>query len=402
MVGLRDKGGTAGELKGSAPLRIVELLVQARTKVSVRSHHLWIIAGLMAVLGYAYYDIVPAHHDVYVVLFFYPLMYAAIVFRLPGVVSAWLVSMVILAPHAALYAGDPYSISMRFLIATFGFIVSGLVAAQLSYLERQLEAYREIVTLNEELNKYIERLERTQVQLIQAEKLNALGQLAASIAHEINNPLAGALVYSRLVQKKLGGNSFDKEEALTNLSKVEAAVGRCSRIVRGLLDFARQTEPVLQPVAVSAVIDQVISLVGYQAEMKHVQVAREEGPQVPLVMADAGQLQQVFTNLVLNAIQAMPDRGKLTIATSVGGDRQVTVSFQDTGSGIPPEHLAKLFTPFFTTKEKGLGLGLAVSHGIIERHGGRMEVDSEVGKGSTFAVHLPAIGSEGGGKSPAG
>jgi len=286
------------------------------------------------------------------------------------------------------------------LLAAFAFPITGLVATQLNYLERQLEAYREILSLSEELHDYIARLESTQKQLIQAEKMNALGQLAASIAHEINNPLAGALVYTKLLSKKVGGDSFDKEETITNLSKIESAVSHCSTLVRGLLDFARQSTPVLQQVTVRDVVDNVMTVVGHQAEMSHVEVTKEETSPSPAVLADPHQLQQVLTNLVINAIQAMPDGGRLTIRTSADEDGQVSVSVEDTGCGIAPENIDKLFTPFFTTKEevKGVGLGLAVSHGIVERHGGKIEVQSEVGKGTTFTVHLPAYG--GGGNPP--
>ena len=302
-------------------------------------------------------------------------------------------------PHAILFSTDPYMLARSLLLAAFAFPITGLVATQLNYLERQLEAYREILSLSEELHDYIERLESTQRQLIQAEKMNALGQLSASIAHEINNPLAGALVYTQLLSKKLGGDSFDREEAIANLSKIESAVGHCSTLVRGLLDFARQSTPVLQQVAVSDVIDNVMTVVGHQAQMSRVEVAKEGMSPSPEVLADPHQLQQVLTNLVINAIQAMPNGGRLTVRTSADADGQVSVSVEDTGYGIAPENMDKLFTPFFTTKEevKGVGLGLAVSHGIIERHGGRIEVQSEVGKGTTFTVHLPAYG---GGQEP--
>jgi two-component system NtrC family sensor kinase len=145
-------------------------------------------------------------------------------------------------------------------------------------------------------------------------------------------------------------------------------------------------------VTTSSVIDQVMLLVGHQAEMNKVQVIREEAPSLPPVMADFGQLQQVLVNLVVNAVQAMPGGGKLTIHSSLDNNGWVQVAVEDAGHGIAPEHMDKLFMPFFTTKEqeKGVGLGLAVSYGIIERHGGKIEVKSEVGKGSTFTVRLPA------------
>jgi len=346
----------------------------------------------MAAFGYIYYSVLTAFHDIYVILFFYPLIYAAIVYRLRGVILSGLVFLGILLPHALLFSGDSYSLVRSLLFTVFAFLISGLGATLLNYLEGQLEAYREILSLNEELNNYIERLQSTQKQLIQAEKLNALGQLSAAMAHELNNPLAGVLVYSHLLAKKVRSASFDSEEVLTNLSKIDSAVTHCSRLVSSLLDFARQSEPILQPVAVSSVIDQAMSLVGHRAEIQGVEVIREETSPLPPVMADFGQLQQVFINLAVNAIQATAGGGKLIITSSLGQDSMVQVSIKDTGCGIPPENLDKLFTPFFSTKEevKGVGLGLAVSHGIIERHGGRIDVQSEVGKGSTFTVHLPA------------
>jgi len=367
-------------------------LLRAKATRGIYSPHFWIILGLIVALGCIYYGVLVDFHDVYVILFFYPLLYAALTYRLRGVMLSGLAFLGVLLPHALLFSYDPYSLIRSLLFAAFAFLVSGLGATLLNYLEQQLLAYKEILSLNEELNSYIERLQSTQKQLIQAEKMNALGQLSAAIAHEINNPLAGVLVYSQLLAKKVCSSSFNKEEMLTNLSKIESAVNHCSTLVRSLLDFARQTEPVLKPVTVSSVIDQVMSLVGHHAQMKNIKVTKEETKSLPQVMADFGQLEQVFINLVVNAIQAMPEEGELTIHSSLGEDDYVKVSFQDTGCGIPPENLDKLFTPFFTTKQevKGVGLGLAVSYGIIERHGGRIEVQSEVGKGSTFTVYLPA------------
>jgi iron only hydrogenase large subunit-like protein/nitrogen-specific signal transduction histidine kinase len=240
----------------------------------------------------------------------------------------------------------------------------------------------------------VEELQSTQNELLMAEKLTSLGQLAASIAHEINNPLAGVLIYTQLLSKKVTGDSFKKEEALGYLSKMESEVSRCSKIIRNLLDFARQTEPMLRLVDINQVLDQTLSLVGHQAKIQNIEVIRELSS-LPEVMADFDQLQQIFTNLILNAIQAMPDGGRLTLRSSVI-DSEVRVDVQDTGCGIPKENLAKLFTPFFTTKEKskGVGLGLAVVHGIIERHKGRIKVQSEEGKGTTFSVYLGVYSDE--------
>ena len=235
----------------------------------------------------------------------------------------------------------------------------------------------------------VDRLQGTQDELIRIEKMTSLGQMAASIAHEINNPLAGVLVYTKLLAKKVAGGTFKQDEALDQLSKMESEVSRCSRIIRNLLDFARQTEPMLRLVDANQVLEQVLSMVGHQAQLQNVEVVKEFTSPLPKVMADFDQLQQVFTNLMLNAIQAMPEGGMLTMRTSAENDR-VRVDVEDTGCGIAKEHLNKLGTPFFTTKErgKGVGLGVAVVYGIVERHNGKVTVQSEVGKGTTFTVCL--------------
>lgn len=374
-------------------LRAAGWLLQAKA-TGIRSPHFWVICALMAGLGYFYYGIAPAFHDVYVILFFYPLLYAAVVYRLKGALISWAVFLCLLLPNVLILSNDPYLTARASLFAVFALLVSGLMASQLNYLERQIEYYFEIQSLNEELSGYIRRLEAAQKQLIQSEKLNALGELAASIAHEINNPLAGALIYARLVSKKMASDPFDRREALTNLSKIDSALAHCSNLVRGLLDFARQSEPKLRPVAPAEILEYALALVGHEAQMRHVRVVREEAAALPPVMADPDQMQQVLLNLAINAIQAMPEGGTLTLRAFMGDGGLVSISVQDTGGGIAPENMEKLFTPFFTTKErgKGVGLGLAVSHGIVERHGGKIDVQSEVGKGSTFTVRLPAAG----------
>jgi len=233
-------------------------------------------------------------------------------------------------------------------------------------------------------------LRSTQEGLIQAEKLTSLGQMAAAIAHEVNNPLAGVLVYTQLLAKKINSDKFTKEGALEYLSKMETELTRSSRLIRNLLDFARQSPPRFWEVDINEVINQSFELAAHSAKLQHVQVVKELDPSLPTTMADFDQLQQVCTNLIMNAIQAMPEGGTLTIRTSAD-DAQVKIEVQDTGVGISPENMRKLFTPFFTTKRevKGVGLGLAVSYGIVQRHKGRIEVQSKEEEGTTFTVYLP-------------
>lgn len=242
----------------------------------------------------------------------------------------------------------------------------------------------------------LKTLKDTQEDLIRAEKLTSLGQMAASIAHEVNNPLAGVLVYTQLLAKKLTADTISKEKALDYLAKMDLELTRSSRLIRNLLDFARQSAPSLRVVKPNEVIQRALSLVAHSAELQNIQVIKELNPSLPKLMADFDQLQQVCTNFILNAIQAMPEGGELTLRTSVDSNGQIKIEVQDTGCGISQENMRKLFIPFFTTKGKGkgVGLGLPVAYGIIQRHQGRIEVQSEEEKGTTFAIYLKAYHEE--------
>jgi two-component system NtrC family sensor kinase len=374
---------------------ITRRLLEAKAPGGFRSPHAWIIAGIFIAFAYIYYGVLKSYHDIYAIIFFYPMISAAIVYRLKGVLISGIAFLGVIIPQALLFGHDLVSLMRTLIFALFAFLISGLGATLLNYIEHQVEAYKEIVSLNEELNQYIERLQKTQQQLIQAAKLGSIGELSAGVAHELNNPLAGVLVYTRLIKDKLARDSFNKEQLMGSLDKVESAIEYCTGIIRGLLDFARQSPPLLRPVTVSRAVDKAMSLVGHQAKIKRIEVISEENPALPLVVADFNQLVQVIINLLVNGIDAMQEGCKMTIRTS-GDNGWVRISVSDTGCGITTENMEKLFTPFFTTKEdvKGVGLGLAVSYGIIERHGGRIEVQSEVGRGSTFTIVLPAYRGE--------
>jgi signal transduction histidine kinase len=303
-----------------------------------------------------------------------------------GVIIVGLIILGILLPHGIYIIADFYAALRVLMFAVFSLLISGLLASLLNFLESQLEAFEEIAALNEDLNGYIARLESTQRQLVQSEKLNAIGQLAASVAHEINNPLAGVLVYTKLLIRQLTADSFEKEAAVENLRKIKTAIDDCSYIVRSLLDFSRQSEPELKPVKIDDIISRVMALVNHQAEKNHVHVSIEDLSVLPPIVADGKQLQQVFVNLVVNAIQAMPEGGELVVRAGVDGKEWLTVSVRDTGCGIEPENMDRLFDPFFTTRKlgEGTGLGLSISYGIIKRHGGD-QVERR-GRGSMFTV----------------
>jgi PAS domain S-box-containing protein len=252
--------------------------------------------------------------------------------------------------------------------------------------------------------KDITQRKQTEEELIRSEKLVSLGQLAASVAHEVNNPLAGVLVYIKLLLKKYTEKKLQADETEKQLLKMEKELERTSRIIRNLLDFSRQSEPNIRAVEINNVIEAALQLVGHQISLENIKLKKELDEPLPLVLADFDKIQQVLINIIMNAIQAMPDGGNLEITTSVAkgikigeSDKNtVRIDIRDTGFGISKENLGKLFTPFFTTKEKGkgVGLGLPVVHGIIEQHKGKIEVNSEPDVGTTFTIYLEAMDAE--------
>ena len=239
----------------------------------------------------------------------------------------------------------------------------------------------------------IEELQKTQESLIQSEKMATLGEIAASVAHEINNPLAGVLVYAKLMQKNIRENKVSGEEFEARLKSIEKETERCSKIIKNLLDFSRQSVPAIRPVDMNKKLENTVTLLEHQAELSNVKIVIHMNPDIPHVNADPDQYQQVFMNIILNAIQAMPDGGTLTITSDFSPRTdEVLIAFRDTGAGISKENMKKLFIPFFTTKDKGkgVGLGLSVCYGIVQRHGGKIEVDSREGAGTTFAIRQKA------------
>jgi two-component system, NtrC family, sensor kinase len=236
-------------------------------------------------------------------------------------------------------------------------------------------------------------LERAQAQLIQTEKLSSLGKLAASIAHEINNPLAGILTVSKLLIRTIEEPPPDPRAPflLRHLRLVQRETERCTAIVRNLLGFARERPLTLGDVDVNAAIEEGLFLVASQMAVQNITIERALH-QVPPVRADFGQIRQAFANLIINACDAMASGGTLRVGSAIERD-MVRVEIADTGCGIPPDVLSKVLDPFFTTKEKGTGLGLSVVYGVVERHGGRLAIESEPGKGTVVSIRLPVAES---------
>ena len=232
-----------------------------------------------------------------------------------------------------------------------------------------------------------ERLkEYTKKEIMKSERLAMVGQLAAGVAHEINNPLGSILIYSHLLIEDL-----EKEDPRRgNIEKIVNQATRCKKIVKGLLDFSRQTEPEMKLSDINTIVKEVLSLVERQVMFHNIKVIKKLSPDLPTILLDKNQIQQVLMNIILNAVEAMDGQGKLTVET-FSDEEYVKTKFTDTGCGISEENMKKLFQPFFTTKETGhgTGLGLSISYGIIRKHNGKISVSSKIGKGSTFTIVLP-------------
>jgi two-component system NtrC family sensor kinase len=253
----------------------------------------------------------------------------------------------------------------------------------------------EVRELGEAFNRMMEELQQArgkeqaqQAQLAHTEKMAAVGTLAAGVAHEVNNPLAGILTCLEVLQ----ANPDDGEARERYLALVEDGIRRIEHTVMNLLDFSRPRGIEARPTSLNERLRQVAELASYQARRNHVEIALELSREEPVVLADRFQMEQLFLNLVLNAIQAMPDGGSLTLRTSRTENR-VVAEVKDTGIGIRREIRDRVFDPFFTTRGvgQGTGLGLSVSYGIVTAHGGTIDFESEPGKGSVFRVGLPVV-----------
>lgn len=280
--------------------------------------------------------------------------------------------------------------------------VGRLVAASKEFASGNLSYHVEVNSRDEigELGKTLNRMsaslnERdqelrayTERQLLRSERLASVGRLAAGVAHEINNPLTGVLTFGHLLLRKCDDASPQREALETIVNETT----RCKRIVRGLLDFARETELQKVPASVNDALRESLRLTENEALVNSVEISEELNQQLPEIMLDKAQVQQVFINIVVNAIDSMPNGGTLNVTSDIAADGKfVVVRFADTGCGIAAENVGRVFDPFFTTKDasKGTGLGLAVSYGIVARHNGTIGVKSQPAEGSTFTVKLP-------------
>jgi len=276
----------------------------------------------------------------------------------------------------------------------------GKLATAFNNMSSQLQGARREATdwahtLEHRVEQKTRELQNTQQQILQVERMVAIGKMSAVVAHEINNPLAGILTYAKLLKKWIERGftgEEQKKEAVESLDLIASESKRCGELLHNLLSFSRTSPMNISLSDLNTVVTRTLRLVEHKAEISGVQLQVELDRKLPPIQCDSAQIEQVALALVINAIDAMPHGGNLWVSTrTIPNGDQIELQVRDDGVGIPPEILPHIFDPFTTTKEvgKGVGLGLAVSKGIVERHGGRIEVSSELGVGTTFQVILP-------------
>jgi len=255
-------------------------------------------------------------------------------------------------------------------------------------------------TLEDRVEQKTKELQRAHDHVLHVEKMASMGKMAAVVAHEVNNPLSGILTYAKLIRKWIASGQAvheKREEAMQCLELIAAESRRCGDLIKNLLSLSRTAPMNVQPTTLRAVIDRCLLLVRHQLELVGVELQLNLAEDLPVVHCDPAQIEQVLLALIMNAIDAMPRGGTLWIETRLSSAKtEIEIKVRDDGAGIAPDVLPHIFEPFLTTKEsgRGVGLGLAISRGIVERHNGRIEVESELGRGTTFTITLPNQGPD--------
>ncbi len=350
------------------------------------------LAGMLALITLFHYLAGGAQagmlHGILGHLYILPIIVGAYWYGIKGGVICSIGSTILFSPHLFLHWHDPF-LDVYNYVELFLFLFIGGVTGVLSQMERnQRLRYEEAIVRLDESNRRLKEqtdvLFETEEQLRRADRLSALGELSAGMAHEIRNPL-GAIKGAVEILRDDYKSGQPKYEFIQILLK---ETDRLNHIVQEFLGFARPKNPELQFVDLNEAIESVLMLTAQEARKSGVAVQKRLDPSIGKRSLDAGLLKQAFLNLFLNAIQAMPQGGILSIESGLAAGA-VSVKIADTGTGISEENRKKLFSPFFTTKRNGTGLGLAITYRIIENHRGTITVESEPGKGSTFTIRIP-------------
>lgn len=321
-------------------------------------------------------------HNLFQRLYFLPIVYAAIYFGWRGGLLSATCSGLCYLPHILLaWRGSPHYEFDQYAEIIVFFLV-GLVTGVLADRERRRS--EELQRTTEELGTVYRDLQNSFEHLKRADRLSAIGQLSASLAHEIRNPLGSIDGAANI----LGNPETSDELKQECLGIIKKECRRLSQLLKNLLDFARPRPPAFRPANPSLLVDSVIALISHSAQQNGIKIRKINPPSTPVIEIDPDQITQVVLNLAINSIQAMPQGGELEFAVSQKDDA-VVFSVKDEGEGIPAEDLDKIFDPFFTTKESGTGLGLSVVHQILTQHGGTVQAHRNPTKGMTFQAALP-------------
>lgn len=343
----------------------------------------WLLASIL-IITFLHYNTSTHYlllHEIYQRLYYIPIIYAAYSYGLRGGLAAAVLSTLIYLPHLAQHAGNRvYAINQY--AETVLFLVVGVVTGLLAGKERRERRRYEHTAA--ELQLAYDELRSTVDQLLLADRHASLGQMSAAIVHEIRNPL-GSIRGAAEVLESVVPREHAKAEFLTIIKQ---EVERLNGLVTDFLNFARPRSPELLPTPPHEIIEAVVKLAKKQAEQARVKINTEVAERLPFVRLDAEQMKQVLLNLILNAIEAMPDGGQLTISARQR-EQELLLAVRDTGKGIDPAVREKLFSPFVTTKTRGTGLGLAIAHRLVTQHGGQIEAIAGENGGAIIQIRLP-------------
>ena len=343
----------------------------------------WLIAGII-VITFLHYNTSTRYlllHEIYQRLYYIPIIYAAYSYGLRGGLAAAVLSTLIYLPHLAQHADNRvYAINQY--AETILFLVIGVVTGLLAGAERRERQRYEQTAV--ELQRAYDELRSTVDQLLLADRHASLGQMSAAIVHEIRNPL-GAIRGAAEALEAIVPPEHEKAEFLTIIKR---EVERLNGLVTDFLQFARPRSPELLPTPPREIVESVVKLASKQAEQARVKIVVDVTDPLPLVLLDGEQMKQVLLNLILNAIEAMPEGGQLTISAGQRGE-ELSLAVRDTGKGIDPAVREKLFSPFVTTKTRGTGLGLAIAHSLVTQHGGHIEAEDGENGGALVEIRLP-------------
>jgi len=355
-----------------------------------------VLAGLLVLITLVHYLAGGARagmlHGILGHLYIVPIILGAYWYGIKGGLGVSTAAAILFSPHLLLHWTDPFLDVYNF-VELFLFLLIGGVTGVLSQMERNQRMRYEhaLIRLDESHRKLKEQTDilfQTEEQLRRADRLSALGELSAGMAHEIRNPL-GSIKGAVEILK----DDYRPDEAKYEFIRIlQKETDRLNQIVQEFLGFARPKQPEFQVADLNKSIESVLTLTAQEAKKAGVTVEKSLDPSIGKRSLDVGLLKQAFLNLILNAIQAMPQGGVLSVESGLR-EHALEVTIRDTGIGIPEENRKKLFSPFFTTKKNGTGLGLAITYRIIQNHRGTIDVKSEQGKGTTFAVKIPIVES---------